>query len=264
MPCRCRDCRGHFIVRTRGPSWRLCSCRFAGGLSPSVFARGPWRARRPWRGIEFATPPRFENRAIILRGLWSIAFGKRLESDRGMCSGLVEIDETCIGGKGSNMSLARRRELKKSRVGSGTGGKAIVAGADDRTTGKVCARVVENTGKPALQGFVMDKAEPGATLCTGGHRSCTGMPEFNHEAVNHSVSGYVRGMARTNGMESFWSMFRRGYTGTFHHFSARHLQRYVNEFAARQGMRSQDTEAIMGRIAARMVGRRFTCARLTS
>ena len=49
-----------------------------------------------------------------------------------------------------------------------------------------------------------------------------GMP-FAHESVNHSAGEYVRGMAHTNGIESFWSMLKRGYQGTFHHFSVQHL-----------------------------------------
>ena len=60
---------------------------------------------------------------------------------------------------------------------------------------------------------------------------------FDHETVNHSVSEYVRDQAHTNGIESFWSMLKRGYHGTFHHMSPEHLHRYVNEFAGRHNIR---------------------------
>ena len=71
----------------------------------------------------------------------------------------------------------------------------------------------------ALQTFVREHVEPGATLYTDEAAAYRGMPEFEHEAVNHSTKEFVRGMASTNGMESFWSMLKRGYQGTFHHFS---------------------------------------------
>ena len=57
--------------------------------------------------------------------------------------------------------------------------------------------------------------------------------QLKHEAVNHSVSEFVNGMAHVNGLESMWSMFKRGFHGTFHHVSASHLHRYINEFAGR-------------------------------
>ncbi|MYH56978.1 MAG: transposase [Boseongicola sp. SB0675_bin_26] len=78
-----------------------------------------------------------------------------------------------------------------------------------------------------------------------------------HEAVNHSVGEYVREMAHTNGMESFWSMIKRGYIGTFHHFSAKHLQRYVTEFAGRHNMRDLDTLDQMAEIVDGMIDKRL-------
>ena len=82
---------------------------------------------------------------------------------------------------------------------------------------------------------------------------------FDHEAVNHSAGEYVRGMAHTNGIESFWSMLKRGYQGTFHHFSEKHLDRYVTEFAGRHNDREADTIDMMGNAAQGMVGKRLTC-----
>ena len=70
-------------------------------------------------------------------------------------------------------------------------------------------------------------------------------------------------MAHTNGMESFWSMPERGYHGTFHHPGAEHMQRHVNEFAARQGLRERDTVDMMGAFASGMIGRRPAYRRLT-
>ena len=152
-----------------------------------------------------------------------------------------------------NMRNAKCRAFGEARVGRGTASKSVVAGAED-----------QSTDKSPRQGFLRDRAEPGATLYTDEHGGFyVGMPEYDPAAINHSVSEYVPGMAHRNGMESFRSMPQRGYQGTFHHFSVKYLQRYVNEFATRQGLRPQDTEAMMAEIAARMIGR-LTYARLTS
>ena len=83
------------------------------------------------------------------------------------------------------------------------------------------------------------------------------MPEFEHEAVNHSVGEYVRDMAHTNGMESFWACLKRGYQGTFHKFSEKHLDRYVGEFAGRHNIRPLDTITMMERMAGGLVGKRL-------
>ena len=79
----------------------------------------------------------------------------------------------------------------------------------------------------------------GAKVYTDEHRGYHGLP--NHKTVNHSVGKYVDGMAHTNGIESFWSMLKRGYHDTYHKMSAKHLDRYVNEFARRHNARSGDT-----------------------
>ena len=72
---------------------------------------------------------------------------------------------------------------------------------------------------------------------------------FEHETVKHSISEYVNGMARTNGIESFWALLKRGYHGTYHHMSEKHLGRYVTEFSGRHNDRKRDTGDQMARIA---------------
>ena len=96
----------------------------------------------------------------------------------------------------------------------------------------------------------------GAKVFTDDAGAYEGMP-FDHEAVNHSAGEYVRGMAHTSGVESFWSMLKRGYQGTFHHFSEKHLDRYVGEFAGRHNDREADTIDLMVHMAQSMVGRRL-------
>lgn len=121
------------------------------------------------------------------------------------------------------MSNAKRKEL--AGTGRGAVGKTAVAGIKDRATNRISARVVANRDKDTLQGFVREHAAPGATLYTDESGSYRGMDEYYHEAVNHSVSEYVRNQAHTNGIESYWALLRRGYHGTFHKISPKHLQR---------------------------------------
>ena len=172
-------------------------------------------------------------------------------------AGPVEADETYMGGKRKNMPRSKRQALK----GRGAVGKFAIVGAKDRATNRVTARTVSATDKPTLHGFIGAHVAPGAKVFTDESRSYEGMP-FDHEAVNHSAGEYVRGMAHTNGIESFWSMLKRGYQGTFHHFSVKHLDRYIAEFAGRHNDREADTIDMMAHVALGMVGKRLRYADL--
>ena len=107
----------------------------------------------------------------------------------------------------------------------------------DRETNQISAEVVESVDGLTLQGFVLDQVADGAKVYTDDHRGYHGLP--NHQSVKHSVGEYVDGMAHTNGIESFWSMLKRGYHGTYHKMSEKHLGRYVNEFSGRHNARSE-------------------------
>ena len=147
------------------------------------------------------------------------------------------------------------KRSKKLRAGRGPVGKTAVVGAKDRATNQVAARVVEGTDKKTLQGFVKTHAAKGAKVCTDDASAYDGLE--NREAVKHSVAEYVRGQAHTNGVESFWSMLKRGYHGTYHRMSPKHLQRYVNEFSGRHNIRCQDTIDQMRAIIRGFEGKRL-------
>ena len=80
-----------------------------------------------------------------------------------------------------------------------------------------------------------------------------GLP--NHETVRHSVSEYVQEQAHTNGIESFWALLKRGYYGTYHKMSEKHLSRYIGEFAGRHNARAADTIQQMALMAQGMMGK---------
>ena len=202
---------------------------------------------------------------ITQKSAWHLAhrIRKAFEAGGPLFSGPVEADETYLGGKRKNMSNAKRKEL--AGTGRGAVGKTAVVGAKDRETNAVSARKVERTTAPYLAGFVARQTKPGAAVYTDDAAAYGPLQgPFEHESVNHSAHEYVRGAVHTNGMESFWSLLKRGYHGTFHHFSEKHTDRYVAEFAGRHNMRNADTIDMMETVAVDMVGKRLKYRDLTA
>ena len=139
-------------------------------------------------------------------------------------------------------------------TGRGPVGKTAVVGIKDRATKQVRAKVTERVDTEHLQGFVVENTKPGAKVYTDDASAYDGLP-FVHESVRHSVSEYVKDMAHTNGVESFWATLKRAHKGTFHKLSPKHLDRYIQEFAAKHNMRDSGTLTQMRSTVARLVGR---------
>ena len=164
--------------------------------------------------------------------------------------GPVEIDEVYLGGREKNKHADRKRPGSQ-----GGAGKTAVVGVRDRATNKITAQPVPETTKARLGKFVESNVKGSAKKYTDENKAYADLS--NHESIKHSVGEYVRGQAHVNGMESFWSMVRRGYDGTFHHISEDHLHRYINEFAGRHNVRDLDTVDMMGTVAENMAGQRL-------
>ena len=138
----------------------------------------------------------------------------------------------------------------------------MVVAVKDRETKRVAAQVIDDVDSETLGEFVDEHASKDAMVYTDGSSAYRGRK--NHESVAHSVGEYVRGQVHTNGVESFWAMLKRGYTGVYHRLSPKHLQSYVNEFAGRHNIREYDTIRQMQHVVLGMVGQRLMYRQLTA
>ena len=251
QPYRCRTCRKHFSVRhgTLMEESRLPLQKWAIAIYLCVTNLKSVSSMKLHRDL-----------GITQKTAWFLMHRIREAFPVGFdpFAGPVEVDETYMGGKRKNMPKSKRKQL----TGRGSVGKTAVVGAKDGETNKVSAKVVANTNAATLQGFIEDRTEPTAQIYTDDAAAYVGINRA-HESVNHSVGEYVRDMAHTNRMESFWAMLKRGYQRTINHFSAKHMNRYVREFAGHHNEREQDTTDMMTHVMAGMIGRRLTYKALT-
>ena len=253
MPYHCRDCKTYFSARigTILEDSRLPYRKWVLAIYLHMTSLKGVSSMKLHRDIKVT-----QKTAWFMLQRIREAF-KRDDDDEPPMGGPVEIDETFVGGRARNMSNAKRRERKKAGVGSGTSDMTAVVGAKCRETNEVRAEVVECIGAATLVPFVEEHAAEGATVYTDSASACKKV-DRHHESVCHSAGEYVRGMAHTNGIESFWAVLKRAHKGVYHKFSVKHLQRYVTDFAGRHNVRNLDTLNQVEAIVAGMVGRRLT------
>lgn len=158
----------------------------------------------------------------------SFGYGKLGESKT------VEVDETYVQGKPSNMHKKKRERIEKE----GNPNAISVVGAVERG-GEVRAQVIEKTNYENIVPFLVKSVHQGSKLMTDEHVVYGTMERlYDHQTIKHMIKEYVRGDVHTNTIENFWSVLKRGIYGTYHFISTKHVQNYLEEFAFRFNTRT--------------------------
>jgi len=157
-----------------------------------------------------------------------------VEKDMDKLGGIVEVDETYVGGKDSNRHWDKRAHMRGRSVTE----KTPVVGAVKRK-GNVVARVLSSVDRTQLEIFIRQAVSTKVSLlCTDAFAGYNRIgKEFPHGVVDHAIGQHVVGAIHTNTIEGFWSILKRGVMGSFHKVSKKYLPLYVAEFQFRYNNR---------------------------
>ena len=220
---RCNDCREDFTVRT-GTIFERSHIPLHKWLYAMYLLV---TARKGISSLQLSKEIGITQKSawFMLHRLREACGGKDLKK----LSGIIDVDETYIGGKEGN-----KHESKKLHMGRGAVGKAIVFGMRERG-GRLKASHVSDADAAHLHAEIYKHVEIGSTVNTDEAPvyADLGTLFFNHQTVNHSVGEFVRQQASVNGIESVWAVLKRGLTGVYHQVTSKHLGRYVDEFTFR-------------------------------
>lgn len=187
-----------------------------------------------------------------------------VETQPELLNGMVEADESYVGGKNKNRHKDKKIEGSQGRSAAD---KTPVVGLVERG-GKVITFVTPNTEAETLHQIIGNNVADGATIVTDAYRSYNGIGEaFKHVVVKHEEGGYVVKIDdtkfHTQNIENFWSQLKRGYIGIYHYMSPQHLQRYCNEFATRYNQRNDSNISRFTNVVKNASNSRITYSDLT-
>jgi transposase-like protein len=171
-------------------------------------------------------------------------------------SGIIEADETYIGGKAKNMHQEKReREIQ----GRSTAGKIPVFSIAKRG-GEVRSQILEEVNSKTVRQPLKDNVDTQSTLNTDTLPvyNAVGKEFAKHETVDHGAGEYVRGKAHINTAEGYFSQLKRSIDGTHHHVSGKHLDRYLAEFDFRYTTRKEEDGQRTEEAIKRTMGKRLT------
>lgn len=179
-------------------------------------------------------------------------------------SGVIEVDETFIGGKEGN-----KHADKKLNQGRGAVGKTALLGLRERG-GRSIALPIEGRTAEVLHAAIKEHVQDGSTVYTDELASYRGLEDVDHDAVNHGTGKYVKYIGanaiHVNSAESMWAVLKRGLYGTWHKASVKHLHRYANEctFRLNEGNVKNHTLDRLAAFATRTFKHRITYKELTA
>lgn len=251
MSYKCANCKERFSVRTGSimESSRLPLQTWL--LAIYIMTTG----RKGISSVQFA-----KELGVTQKTGWYLANRIREACTDGVnpLTGEIEVDETFIGGKEGNKHASKRMS-----AGRGTVGKQPVLGFLQRG-GRVRAFPIRRTDKVTLHGAIHRNVEIGSKVYTDDHRGYAGLGGlfYGHETVSHSAGEYVKAQASTNGIESFWALLKRGYIGTHHWWSMKHLHRYVAEYVYRHNTIGLSGTKAIGKVLRNGIGKKLSYKQL--
>lgn len=228
---RCRDCGKQYTVRTG-------TVMEESRIPLHNWAYAYWRACTSKKGVSALEIKRHTGlsykSALFL--MHRIRFAMAPTGNGPKLDGIVEVDETYVGGKPRHHTPHKAEGRKPvQRFKS----KSAVVAAVSRESGQVRARVLPAVTVQNLRPMLAAHIEKSARLMTDEASVYPKVaPEYaGHDVVCHKRREYVRGGITTNTIEGFFSLLKRGVYGTYHNISKEHLQRYVDEFEFRYNTR---------------------------
>jgi transposase len=189
---------------------------------------------------------------VTYKCAWRMAhqIRKLMNQGTGNLAGVVEADETFVGGRRRVIAGQTRPQ------GRNASSKTPVIGVVERG-GEIRAQVSVGTRSSDVMPLIVNNVAAGSTVCTDEWNAYNYLSKygFNHETVEHGDKEYVRGRVHTNTIEGFWSQLKRSINGTFHHVSGKHLQKYVDEFCYRYNRRKSGlpmAQHLLGSVSCRV------------